>query len=109
MIGTGWIIRFLRQDLGWNNLKIHHSVFWGYAIFGLIKAILALALSKQVEAEKKKVVPPSDAETAPLLGDDTQAAAAAKGNRSIVYKLCLLFALDAFASGLAPMYVSLFV
>jgi len=88
-------------------------VFWGYAAFGVIKMILALALSKNVEAEKKKISPP-DTETAPLLGDSAEIIEPKKSrlrsllpnisaeSKTIVSYLCLLFALDAFASGLAP-------
>jgi MFS family permease len=116
MMVTGWVINYLRQGLGWEVVKTYRTVFWAYAVFGLIKLCLALALSKAVEAEKK-VAPTPDPETAPLLGDGAEdEEPKKKGNwitsklpeissesRIIVINLCILFALDAFASGLAPL------
>lgn len=114
MMVSGWVIHYLRKELHWNTLKVYRAVFWGYAAFGLIKVILALALSKACEAEKK-TTPPPDTETAPLLGQVAEDVEPKKSkfrsllpnispeSKVIVFNLCLLFALDAFASGLAPL------
>jgi MFS family permease len=113
MMVSGWMIRYMRKELGWETLKVYRAIFWGYAAFGIIKVILILALSKAVEAEKKAASTP-DPEIAPLLPDATMDRAPKKTFRSllpdisaeskvIVFNLCLLFALDAFASGLAPL------
>lgn len=116
MIVSGWMINYMRTSLGWEVVKTYRHVFWAYAGFGLIKLCLALALSKAVEAEKK-VTPNPDPETAPLLGDGAEDEEPKKKkswiasklpeispeSRIIVVNLCILFALDAFASGLAPL------
>jgi hypothetical protein len=115
MIISGWTIHYLRKELHWDTLKVYRAVFWGYAAFGVLKLILSLALSKAVEAEKK-TTPPPYTETAPLLGDAAEDDEPKSKFRSllpnisaeskvIVLNLCLLFALDAFASGLAPLSV----
>lgn len=115
MVVTGWLIRYMRETLGWEQIVVYRAVFWGYAVIGVIKLLLALGLSKACEAEHKQSVPTPDPETAPLLGDDVQSQKAKKStfrsllpkispeSRIIVFNLCLLFALDAFASGLAPL------
>lgn len=113
---TGWVLNYMIVTLGWGAIKAYRFVFWGYAVFGMLKLLLTLALSKAVEQEKK-VAPIADPETAPLLGDGAEDEEyTKKGNwllskmpkfssesRIIVLNLCILFALDAFASGLAPL------
>lgn len=105
----------MRETLGWEQVVVYRAVFWGYAVVGIIKLLLALALSKECEAEKKQAPPAADAETAPLLGNNAPDRKAKKStlrsllpeisaeSRVIVFNLCLLFALDAFASGLASL------
>ena len=114
MMVTGWTIHYTRAELEWTTLKIYRSVFWGYAVFGLIKLALTLFLSKAVEA-KKKTGPPPYSETAPLLGDGAEDGEPKRSSlrsllpeisadsRIIVLNICLLFALDSFASGLVPL------
>lgn len=115
MVVTGWLIHYMRETLGWEQLVVYRAVFWGYAAIGVIKLLLALALSKACEAEKKRPTPPTDTETAPLLVADAQAQTKNKSalrsllpeisaeSKMIVFNLCLLFALDSFASGLASL------
>ena len=106
----------MRGNLGWDVIHTYRTVFWGYAVVGLIKFTLAIALSKACEAEKKQDAPVvRDPETAPLLGDGADdeepkksrfaklLPEISKESRVIVINLCILFALDAFASGLAPL------
>ena len=115
MVVTGWLIHYMRDILGWEQVVVYRAVFWGYAVIGVIKLLLTLGLSKACEAEKKQPAPVADPETAPLLGDHAQAQKTKKStfrsllpeispeSRIIVLNLCLLFALDAFASGLASL------
>jgi len=117
MVTSGWVIQILQSKLKWDVIKAYRTVFWGYAAFGILKFLLSVALSKDVEAEKKPA-PVEDAETAPLLEDGAEETEAKKSyirslipeitaeSRIIVLNLCILFALDAFASGLAPLSVS---
>ena len=114
MMVTGWLIHYMRYQLSWTVVETYRAVFWGYALFGVIKFFLALMLSKKCEAEKKEV-PAADPETAPLLGDGAEDLGPKESklrswlpdispdSRVIVFNLCVLFALDAFASGLAPL------
>jgi MFS family permease len=115
MVVTGWSIHYMRETLGWEQLVVYRAVFWGYAIVGVVKLLLTLGLSKECEAEKKRPAPTADTETAPLLGDDAQVQKKKKSifrsllpeisseSKLIVTNLCLLFALDSFASGLASL------
>lgn len=130
MMVTGWLTHYVRVQLEWDKISTYRLVFWGYAVVGAIKFLLAVALSKKCEAEvlTKKPVE-RDTETAPLLagadgGDVRQEQEQqdrivteakkrrglrkllpkiGKESRVIVFNLCLLFALDAFASSLAPL------
>ena len=95
------------------TIESYRVIFFAYAALGFVKFLLAVALTKRVEAEKKKPEPVS--ETAPLLGERAPEEPPAKKpkksilpsiskeSRTIVVNLCILFALDAFASGLAPL------
>ncbi|KAH8817093.1 major facilitator superfamily domain-containing protein [Xylogone sp. PMI_703] len=120
MITTGWMVRYLRATKNWDQVQAYRAVFWGYAVFGFIKFLLSLALSTKVETEKKQQALPAarDAEAAPLLGNASNGSTKkvkksrsllalfpeiSKESKLIVVNLCLLFALDSFASGLAPL------
>jgi len=113
MMSSGWVITYLLREFNWQILSVYKAVFWGYAILGLVKLALALSLSMAVEAEKK--LPPMDSERAPLLGNALEDIEPKKpwfrallpdigaDSKIIVFNLCLLFALDALASGLVPL------
>lgn len=115
MVVTGGLIHYMRDNLEWQQLFVYRAVFWGYAAVGVIKLLLTLGLSKACEAEKKPSVPPPDPETAPLLGNNAETQKPKRSafrsllpeispeSRVVVLNLSLLFALDAFASGLASL------
>lgn len=107
---------------GWDDIRAYRMIFFAYAVLGLIKFALALALSKKVEAEKAETPAPVDPETAPLLrengrenGQNPDLKKKKKAiltsllpnisaeSRVIIFSLCWLFALDALASGLVPL------
>jgi len=113
----GWITTSLIDSKGWGAVKAYRIVFLMYAAIGMMKLILALSLSKHCEAEKQSP-PPDSAETAPLLGNSTPKPdktpsrfrllpQISRESRFILIQLCLFFAFDSFASGLAPLYVAL--
>lgn len=93
-------------------------MFFVYATLGAFKFILALCLSKACEADPPKRTPEPNTETAPLLqANDEQTVvnpqksrkwsllpSISPESRPILVQLCILFAFDSFASGLAPMY-----
>jgi hypothetical protein len=117
MMVCGWLLNYMMGNLEYDQVAAYRVVFWGYAVVGLIKLSLAMALSKACEAGKKQAPPAADPETAPLLGDGAEdeepkkkqsrllalLPEISKESRLIVVNLCILFALDAFASGLAPL------
>jgi hypothetical protein len=117
MMVCGWLLNYMQGQLNYDEVAAYRTVFWAYAAVGLIKFSLAMALSKACEAERKQDPPAADPETAPLLGDGAEdeepkkkgskllalLPEISKESRVIVVNLCILFALDAFASGLAPL------
>jgi hypothetical protein len=117
----GWMITVLTKEHHWDPIDGYRAVYFAYAALGGIKFILAVCLSKRCEADPPEK-PAEVGETAPLLqenGSTTQLPppTPAKSKRSkwsllpdispesrpILFQLCLLFAFDSFASGLAPM------
>jgi MFS-type transporter involved in bile tolerance (Atg22 family) len=114
MFTCGWVVQSLQIKSEWDVIRTYRAVFWGYAAFGILKFLFSVTLSKHIEAEKKSA-PVRDAETAPLLGDGAEDIEPKKSyirsllpeisaeSRVIIVNLCILFALDAFASGLAPL------
>lgn len=115
MMTCGWVVGYLQTLEGWDNVRAYRTVFFTYAALGFVKFCLACALSKRVEAERE--VPPQPSETTPLLADNTpqphkkpsKLPSISAESRVIVINLCILFALDSFASGLAPLsWVSYF-
>lgn len=119
LLFSGAVIQYLRNDLQWDTSKVYKAIFWGYSVLGMVKVFLSLALSTAVEM-KRTVVPLTASETAPLIPDmigEEEGGVRNKAkfwsmlpdisveSRPVVLNLCLLFGLDAFASGLAPMWV----
>lgn len=129
MMACGWAVTALRANLGWSLLEAYRATFVAYAVLGLVKLMLALALSRAVEADEE---PPAvtatsttttaaTTEATPLLDGEQDPAPQAKNeakrwtallpaisaeSKGIAAALCALFALDSFASGLAPLSVS---
>jgi MFS family permease len=116
MMLSGWAMHYMRVEIGWGSIQVYRAVFWGYAALGLIKLCFTLGLSKAVEADRK-TTPPQDAETAPLLADGNVNEVTkpkkstfrsllpeiSADSKIIVVNLCLLFAIDSFASGVASL------
>jgi MFS family permease len=131
ILSCGWLVHHLHHDLKWEHLAAYQLIFYVYAGIGVLKVILALSQSSAVEADKPETTesdaqtPTPNQETEPLLGDrqpeQTAAADTARPqpkkpwirkpalpkispqSRSVIASLCVLFALDSFASGLAPL------
>ncbi|KIW18381.1 hypothetical protein PV08_02669 [Exophiala spinifera] len=111
-VSCGWIITFLRDEKHFSSIKAYRVIYLIYTIVGLIKLCLALLLSKECEVNTQpKAANPS--ETSPLLGDSGAAAQKkkkrwnllpdiSKESKVVLIQLCILFAFDNFASGLAP-------
>lgn len=110
-LSCGWIIHYMRTDLQWDTIRSYRAIFVGYAIFGAIKFLLVVSLSPAVESDRDSKPARSDVETAPLLGNGNSKPAKERSwlpqisaeSRLIVVDLCVLFALDSFASGLIPL------
>jgi hypothetical protein len=116
MLTCGWVVRQLITLDGWDDLRAYRMMFFAYAVCGLIKMALALALSSNVEVDKPEAATQPDPETAPLLDENSEDEDPAPKkpkkrifpsispeSRIIVVNLCLLFALDALGSGLATL------
>lgn len=124
VVGFGWLVRILQQRLDWTPAASYRVIFWSYAAFGLIKFLLCLVLTTRSEPDKPLIeqnVPVADDETQPLLADEVHERpktpdeerpkkvsalrsllpSLSKESAALVLKLCLVFSLDSFASGLA--------
>ncbi len=115
MLGCGWIFNLLEQDQYLDYIGACRSLFLIYAGLGFIKFLLTLLLSKHIERDPPKLAPQSDPARQPLLeqgdGEEVREEPPKKPNifsldkhaKQLMIQLCLLFALDSFASGLAPL------
>lgn len=121
-LACGWVTQTL-QDNGWTQIHAFRTVFWAYAVFGLIKATLSMFLSKRCELETPESEVPANAQVAdlpdeqqPLLSAPASVPAQPEStsskkkrpmlspeSRRTVIKLCSLFFLDSLASGMVPM------
>ncbi|KAL6242115.1 hypothetical protein RBB50_011027 [Rhinocladiella similis] len=111
-ISCGWIITFLRDEKHFGSIQAYRVIYFMYTIIGLVKLCLALLLSKECEVNAQpKAANPS--ETSPLIGDNSTGDQKkrkrwsllpdiSKESRVVLIQLCILFAFDNFASGLAP-------
>ncbi|KAI0888023.1 MFS general substrate transporter [Annulohypoxylon maeteangense] len=112
----GWILQYLTGTLQWDFIRSYRAIYVGYAILGLVKLTLTVLLSYSVESEKKQLQRRQrDDETRPLLESNAESTPApkrglryllpdvSKESVPVVITLCLLFALDSFGSGLAPL------
>ncbi|KAI0382140.1 MFS general substrate transporter [Hypomontagnella monticulosa] len=115
-MACGWILQHFTETLQWDMIRAYRAMYFGYAIIGLLKLTLSLLLSHSVESEKKlQESRPRDGERRPLLEGSTEINSPPKGRLRalfpdiskesvpVVITLCLLFALDSFGSGLAPL------
>lgn len=84
----GWLAEWLRT-LGWSGLEAYRSIMAGYAVCGLVLALLFLFLGKDAEARPSAVT--HEAGGKMFMG--------LHRSQKVVFKLSSLFALDAFAGG----------
>ncbi|KAJ9607481.1 hypothetical protein H2200_007559 [Cladophialophora chaetospira] len=115
-IGCGWIITVLRDKKNYGTIQAYRIIFFIYAVVGIVKLCLALMLSSACELDPKPK-PADTTETAPLLGngqaqskdDDPKKRRwrllpeISKESQLVLVQLCILFAFDNLASGLAPL------
>lgn len=124
---TGWSVEQLQKSAGFTDIQAYRSVFYVYTVLGLVKFALSVVLSSKVEVELKPPPSPDQARTQ-LMQDydqgrdddhETNGQNASKNtiqkpkkswipaispaSRVVVINLCILFGMDSFASGLAPL------
>ncbi|KAG5660055.1 hypothetical protein KAF25_003577 [Fusarium avenaceum] len=120
LLTCGWAIHHMRVNLNMDVIDIYRTVFYGYSAIGVLKLISAVILSAAVEVhdepeEESLASTAENTEQAPLLpaAPQNESQAAPKKKKLLarvsreslptVVSLCTLFALDSFASGLAPL------
>ncbi|KAF5518444.1 putative membrane protein [Colletotrichum aenigma] len=109
---SGWTAQSLTKNSGWSDEDAYRAVFYGYSALGVFKLALVLLLSQDSEAEPEAH---DKDETRPILGAqraEVQVETVGwrrkllpgiqKSSFPVVIPLCLLFALDSFASCLTP-------
>lgn len=120
MITCGWVVQHLSSLDGWDAVRSYRVVFFAYAAFGLVKLCLTFLMSIKCEVVKEDKMAVSrngsrsanPTEQSPLLANgsddhkpDTKKSLLptfSKETKVTVTYLCLLFAVDALASGLVP-------
>lgn len=120
---AGWIMAALQFLLGWSERNSYRGVFVVYAAIGVVKLVVAMVLSDAAELKKRspEQEPGHADEAQTLLQSETMAPkeqprksswtrivrvfipAFSPSTRSILWKLCLLFAVDSFASGVVAL------
>lgn len=121
---TGWITAAFQKFAGWTEQESYRVIFIVYAIIGLTKLLVALQLSNASEVERqtaKRQQDPQQEEAQPMLQSEATLTAKVPGStalkrivrifvpeltaptKSILWKLCLLFAIDSFASGMVAL------
>lgn len=111
----GWLITSLQSLHGWEFIPSCRIIFFIYAAVGVVKFILTLGLTAGVEAEKVALEQEQNGETRSLLAVANSAQQEAPKKSfwstvegdlwSLIIRLFILFGLDAFASGLASLFV----
>ena len=129
-IVCGWLIEALLQLGEMKELSVYRVVFGIYACLGIVKLALALMLSPNCEQESEHKTPHDTVELGRteaegLLSEDEDNSTHQKGrvdeapmmipkkkhsllpnisseSRSVLLRLCLLFAMDSLGSGLLP-------
>ena len=129
-IASGWIVQALLREGKWSEASAYRVIFGIYAVLGIVKLLLAFMLSDKCEVERptqeyEEVHQMDDVEIHDPLFDDDDSLddhvqqkpptplpemkkksiwpAISPASRSILIKLCLLFAVDSLASGLVPL------
>ncbi|KAJ9606579.1 hypothetical protein H2200_008587 [Cladophialophora chaetospira] len=117
---AGWIMVALQKLLSWTEQRSYRGIFVLYAIIGMAKLVVATVLSDASELPKKSEERDSahrEEAQAMLQAEATAPAVTpsvgawqriwqvfiptfSPSTRSILWKLCLLFAIDSFASGM---------
>ena len=122
---SGRIIHYLENLEGWTDVDTYHTLFWIYAVMGLVNAVLMFLLTDACELNSQDTytqVPQDESEPAgtqaqPLqlppaepstfLGRltgwlTTSLAQISAPTRATMYKLWILLALDSVADGMVP-------
>ncbi|KAM0804197.1 major facilitator superfamily domain-containing protein [Usnea florida] len=129
-LACGWIVQTLLGKGKWSESSAYRMIFGIYAVLGLVKLLLAVLLSDKCEPEPpeqeyQEAHQMDNVEVEGLLSDDEASQedqiqpnvraprpeikrrsiwpVISPASRSILIKLCLLFAVDSLASGLVPL------
>ncbi len=75
-ISCGWATQSLQMHLGWTALASYRTVFWAYAVLGLVKLGLSLILTPAAERGRHSAPKPlANGEARPFLADQQNGAA----------------------------------
>jgi hypothetical protein len=108
-LGTcGWVVDFLLDQLKWDTIRAYRVIFWAYSALAIVMFCIVSILSKACELDHNLQ------DTAAMSSDEDEPPEQKKisffkklphfsrKSKIVVMKLCALFALDSFASNLAP-------
>lgn len=107
-VTCGWLMDYLTGDGGASaEERAYRVVFWVYSAVGLVKLVLTWGLTEECEvvvSSEGQSVRESPLENGPKRCGILQSVISTE-SLSILWKLCLLFAIDSTASGLAAALV----
>jgi len=118
----GIIVEHYQHVPDWTRLDAYRTLFWMYAGLGVIKALMTVLMSQRCEADVKEINPsgierepllnghaeersrisPDDSDNGPKTTRKSLLGGISKKSRMTFIRLGLLFALDAFSSGMVP-------
>lgn len=124
---AGWLTSIQRTYLGYDWKECYPAVFGMYAVVGIVKVVLTLFLTERCEADyappQRRYEEEEDTSARPLLNDGDRRTSYTKApeirsgvrrisrsittrvsreNRPILFRLCILLAVNSFASGMLP-------
>ena len=108
----GWVTQLLESKKKWSSVEAYRVIFFGYAVLGLVKLGLTLALSSACEKEEKESIMDAvdSQEDSPLLSKSVESQepkasgrlgfTLTKDSLVVLVEVCSLQAIEAIAIGL---------
>ncbi|KAJ6558380.1 MFS transporter [Mycena capillaripes] len=113
-LSGGWLTRALQQHLGWAPMSAYRAMFLLYSTAGLLNSVLVMALSAQVEVQRKPRSSGEEEDGLFNMGEEEEVVAEAKETTALglspetkkkVWLLSALFGVDNFSGGLVPVTI----
>ncbi|KAJ7205244.1 MFS transporter [Mycena pura] len=116
-LSGGWLTRVLQQHFGWTPMSAYRGMFVLYSMAGLLNSALAMALSAQVEIQRKSRSSGEEEDGLFNMGEEEEeeevveeakertALGLSPETKKKVWLLSALFGVDNFSGGLVPVTI----